>query len=103
MTTWVYRPNHPQANENGMVDRSIAGYEQKSSAPHVISDSMEPMRHHGTGRVIDSKRAFSAETRAIGCVELGNESIKPRKPILLDRGARREAIRKTLHELRNGR
>lgn len=71
------------------------------NAPNVISDNMEPTKHHGTGRVIDSKRAFSKETKAIGCVELGNEPIKPRQPILLDRGARREAIRKTIYDLRN--
>lgn len=73
----------------------------RGSAPNVISDNMEPTKHHGTGRMIDSKRAFSKETRAIGCVELGNEAIKPRVPIPLDRGQRRDAIRKTLYDLRN--
>jgi hypothetical protein len=76
---------------------------RSDSAPHVISDTMDPIKHHGTGRIIDSKRAFSKETRSIGCVELGNESIKPRKPIPLDRGQRREAIKRSIYELRNGR
>lgn len=75
----------------------------KNSAPHVISDNMEPTKHHGTGRIIDSKREFSRETRAIGCVEIGNEPIKARKPIPLDKGQRREAIMRSIHELRNGR
>lgn len=74
---------------------------RNASAHYVISDTMEPTKHHGTGRMIDSKRAFSKETRAIGCVELGNEAIKPRVPIPLDRGQRRDAIRKTLYDLRN--
>lgn len=77
--------------------------ERKSSAPHVISDSMEPTLHHATGKMISSKRAFSRETRAAGCVELGNEPIRPRNPIPLDKGQRREAIRKTIYDLRNGR
>lgn len=74
-----------------------------SSAPYVISDSMEPTKHMATGRMIDSKRAFSRETRAAGCVEIGNEQIKPRKPIPLDGGKRRDDIRKAIYELRNGR
>jgi hypothetical protein len=63
---------------------------------------MEPLKHHGTGRVISSKREFSKETRQAGMVELGNEPIRPRKPIPLDRGQRREAIRETIYKLRNG-
>ena len=73
----------------------------KREAPHVISDNMEPTKHHGTGRMIDSKRAFSKETRAIGCVEIGNEPIKPRAPIRLEKMARREAIQRAIYQLRN--
>lgn len=74
----------------------------KSSAPYVISDTMEPTIHHATGRRISSKRAFSRETRAAGCIELGNEPIKPRVPVRLDKGARREAIQRAVYQLRNG-
>lgn len=73
----------------------------KSSAPYVISDTMEPLKHHGTGKVIDSKRAFSAETRAAGMVELGNEPIRPRAPIKLDKRQRVDDIRRTIYELKN--
>jgi hypothetical protein len=73
------------------------------NAPYVISDEMRAAKHHATGRIITSKREFSRETRAAGCIELGNEPIRPRKPILLDKGQRREAIRKTIYDLRNGR
>ena len=72
------------------------------SAPNVISDNMESLKHHATGRMISSKRAFAKETRAAGCVEIGNEPIKPRKSIPLDRGQRREAIRETIYKLKNG-
>lgn len=74
----------------------------KQAAPNVISDTMEPTKHHGTGRMIGSKRAFSAETRRARMVELGNEAIKPRQPTPLDRRARRDAIRQSLYQLRNG-
>lgn len=74
----------------------------KQSGPFVISDNMEYTKHHGTGKMIASKRAFSAETRAAGMVELGNETIKPRRPVVLDRGQRRDAIRQAMYQLRNG-
>ena len=75
----------------------------KSDAPYVISDTMAPIKHMGTGQYLDSKSKFRAATKASGCVEIGNESIKPRAPIKLDRGKRRDDIRKSIYELRNGR
>lgn len=74
----------------------------RNQAFYVISDTMEPLKHHGTGRMISSKRAFSAETRAAGMVELGNEPIRARKPIPLDRRQRRDDIKRSIYELRNG-
>jgi hypothetical protein len=73
--------------------------------PHfyVISDTMNPTRHMASGRVFDSKRAFREETRAHGCIEVGNEPLKPRTPIRLDKGQRRDHIRQAIYELRNGR
>jgi len=75
----------------------------KRDAPFIISDTMEYTKHHGTGRMISSKRAFSAETRVAGMVELGNEVPKARQPIPLDRRERREAIKRSIYEIRNGR
>lgn len=71
------------------------------AAPNVISDNMEPTKHHGTGRMISSKRAFSKETRQAGMVEIGNEPIRMRKPVPLDRSARRDAIRQAIHQLKS--
>ena len=104
--TLVYRPDHPAANENGMVDRSISLSFVPGNAPNVISDAMPHTRHMCDGRYYDSKAKFREVTRAHGCVEVGNETstlLKPRKPVELDRGQRREDIRSSLHELRNGR
>lgn len=75
----------------------------KSSAPYVISDSMAPTKHMGTGEILDSKAKFRAATRASGCVEIGNETIKNRPPVKLDSGKRRDDIRKAIYDLRNGR
>ena len=84
-------------------EKCFRHFERKGAAPYVISDNMEPIKHHATGNMISSKRAFSRETRAAGCVEIGNEPIKARKPIPLDKSQRREAIKRTIYELWNGR
>lgn len=99
---YLYRPKHPQADELGFIPADLLE-QDISAAPYVISDTMNPTKHMGTGRMIDSKSKFRADTRASGCVEIGNESIKPRQHIPLDRGQRREAIKRTIYELRNGR
>ncbi len=101
----VYRPNHPQANENGLVDASIAGERGgRRSATYVISDEMSPTRHMADGKTYTSKAKFRQATRDHGCIEVGNETatmLKPRKPVQLDRGQRRDAIRRAIHDLRN--
>ena len=73
------------------------------SAPFVISDNMDPLKHHGTGRIIDSKAKFRAETRAIGAIELGTEKIRegPKPQIRLDKRQRREDIKRAIYNLRN--
>ena len=96
---YVYRPNHPKANSNGMVRADIAP--ARTQGPYVISDTMPALKHMGTGNIIDSKARFRAETKASGCVELGNEPIKPRKPIRLDKRQRRDEIRRVVWNLQN--
>ena len=98
---YVYRPNNPEANSNGMVPADLAPMEI-NAAPYIISDTMQPLRHMGTGNVIDSKAKFRAETKASSCVELGNEPIKSRQPVRLDKRQRRDEIRRVVHNLRNG-
>jgi len=101
MTVFVYRPKHPNADENGMVPLSVANADERGRGPYVISDSMQPLKHMGTGRILDSKSEFRKETRSSGCIEIGNEQSKPRIPIQLDRRERKEAIRKAIYQLRN--
>lgn len=100
MTTYVYR--------NGkLVDKRFAEpLHSGDAATHVISDTMDATQHMASGRWHTSKSEFRKDTRAHNCIEYGNESaalLKPRKPIELDRGQRREAIRRTIYDLRNGR
>jgi hypothetical protein len=99
MTTFVYR--------NGkLVDKHLAPpLTVSGSAPNVISDIMPETRHMVTGRYHTSKAAFRAETKAAGCIEVGNDPAitRPRKPVLLSREKRRDDIRRTIYDLRNGR
>lgn len=103
MTVFVYRPTHPDADDRGMVPLSIAHEVPKGKAPNVISDTMAPTKHMASGRVIDSKARFRAETKAAGCIETGDQLPTKRQPIKLDRSQRRDDIRRTLYEFRNGR
>jgi hypothetical protein len=104
MTKYVYRPAHPDCDENGMVDASIAGPRFLSGpAPNVISDSMSETRHMADGKHYTSKSQFRQATKAAGCVEVGNETktlLQPRKPIQMSREQRRNDIRQALYQLR---
>lgn len=74
------------------------------TGPMVISDSMPSTRHMASGKYFDSKAAFRAETKAHGCIELGNEMptlTRPRKPIPLDRRKRRDDVKKAIYDLKN--
>lgn len=99
MPTYVIR--------NGeLVDKALAEpLNYGSDATQVISDIMPETRHMADGKTYTSKSRFRAATRAAGCIEVGNEVqvlTKPRAPVPLDRAKRRDDIRRTIYELRNG-
>ena len=104
MPRFVYRPNHPEADNFGMVDALIAGPKFSGGpAPSVISDSMPETRHMADGKHYTSKSQFRQATKAAGCLEVGNELptlLKPRKPIQMSREQRRHDIRQALSQLR---
>lgn len=103
---YVYRPDHPLASENGMIDRSLDYQTRTGAAPYVISDTMPETRHMATGRFHTSKSEFRKDTKASGCVEVGSETkhlLAPRKAVVLDRAKRRDDIRRSIYELKNGR
>lgn len=99
MTTYVLR--------NGkLVDKNKAGPKNTKlgNASFVISDEMEATRHMASGEYITSKAKFRQATRDAGCIEVGTETstlLKPRQPVVLDRGQRRDDIRRAIHQMRN--
>ena len=95
---------YPKVYRNGkLVPKWCAEPKQANRSVSVISDTMQPLRHMATGKVIDSKSQFRNETKASGCVEIGNDPIRPRQRIELDRRQRADDIRRTIYELKNGR
>jgi hypothetical protein len=102
---YVYRPDHPMCNENGMIDRSLDYRLDVGVAPNVISDIMPETRHMASGRFHTSKSEFRKDTKAHGCIEYGNDPAltRPRKPIPLSREKRREDIQRAFYDARNGR
>jgi len=96
VTTYVIR-------DGQLVEKYLA---EPVSAAYVISDEMAPTRHMADGHHYTSKHKFRAATKAAGCIEYGNEAptlLKPRTPVPLSREKRRDDIRKTLYDIRNGR
>jgi len=121
VVSYVYKPECYLANERGMVEKNYEYYLWLSNhepdnrmmiGNQVIefrfnSDTMAPTRHMCNGKYYTSKKKFRDETRARGCVEIGNETkailnSKP-KVVKLDKKKRREDIKRALWEVRNGR
>ena len=93
--TWVMR--------NGRLVRKerAAPLNVTSSAVYVISDTMQPLKHMGTGRMLDSKSQFRADTRASGCVEVGTDPAAMReRPKPVPQGAHMD-VKRAFEELRS--
>jgi hypothetical protein len=44
-----------------------------ASGPQIISDTIEPFRHMGTGEIYSSKSRYRQDLRAQGYIECGND------------------------------
>ena len=97
MTVYVYR-------DGEIVDKALV-YGPHNPTIQVITDEMPLTRHMCDNKLYTSKQKFREITKAFGCLEVGNDPaiLRPRKPIPLSREKRRDDIRRTLYELRNGR
>ena len=104
MSVWVHRPDHPNANERGMVDKDLIHDETFGESAYVISDTMELTKHMATGEYYTSKSKFREQTRRSGCIEVGNETnfmLKPRKRVEPTREERRNHIRQAIKYLQS--
>lgn len=64
-----------------LVPKHLATPHNTGPRGYVISDTMDAMRHPSTGKLMDSKSRFRAETRARGCIEVGNEVMRDRRSV----------------------
>jgi hypothetical protein len=96
----VYRPGHPLANENGMVEKELAGEpiaaRSQLPGPMIISDQIELQAQHD-GQIYTSKSALRRSYRQNGYVEVGNEEQKPFVKPKPDRKAIKDAVGKAMN------
>jgi len=93
MTVYVYR-------DGRLVDRDTASPRHSKPVRGVISDEMPAMRHPITQKLMDSKSRFRAETRAHGCVEVGNDVQRDtRRMEGFDSSSRKADIARAIQEL----
>lgn len=74
---------------------------QTSVGPQIISDTIEPFRHMGTGEVYSSKSRYRNDLRAQGYVEVGNDrqGAQAKPPPIQGRAERQQMIRDTYRQL----
>ena len=96
---WVMRKGR-------LVSKSRAGPPPQAGrrlgvASYIISDTMDPLKHMGTGRMLDSKSEFRKDTRASGCIEVGTDpAIFKEKPRPEPQGVEMD-VKRALEELRS--
>ena len=118
--SYIYKPECPLADAFGMVEKNQDYYlwlsyntpDNRMMVGNQIiefrfnSDTMEPTRHMSNSKYYTSKKKFRNETKARGCIEVGDQVshlTKARQPKAMSRRERRDDIRKALYEVRNGR
>lgn len=94
------RETYVMRNGRLVPKREVDPLNTPSSAPQVISDTMTAMVHPSNGKMYDSKSRFRDETRARGCVEVGNDVRAPRRQI--DLPPVRDDIRRAISDLGGG-
>lgn len=117
MPSYIYAPTNPHADSNGFVEKEAYYMHKWANEPdnrmlvgnkpvklRFISDEMPPTIHMISGKLYTSKKKFRDETKARGCIEVGNDTTytKPRKQVKLDKKQRRNDIKRALYEVRNG-
>ena len=119
-TSYVYKPECPLADNFGLVEKNeeywlwLASHtpDNRMMIGNQVqefrfnSDTMEPTRHMINSKYYTSKKKFRNETKAHGCIEVGDQThhlTKLREPKVMSRRERREDIKKALYEVRNGR
>jgi hypothetical protein len=70
----------------------------RSTGPHIILDTMEPIRSMADGKMYDSKSVYTRSVKAHGCEIIGNDKLPERRPVERPRAA--QDIRRAIEQLR---
>jgi len=65
---------------------------------HIQTDEMPPAEHMATGEVFTSKSSFRRATKEAGCVEIGDQRIKPSKPSWVEQKKEQETLKRQLYK-----
>ena len=68
MSAFLYRPNHPEADEFGMVPKAIAGTVSNKRSFNAMPD-FDEYQSPSTGKWIGDRAARREDLKASGCVE----------------------------------
>ena len=68
---------------------------RKICAPNVISD-IQPYRSMVTGEMITSRSQHRDHRKSHGCVEVGNEPVKPKTKSWIEQKTQKESLRKEI-------
>lgn len=68
----------------------------------LIIPDIQPYKSVITGETIGGRSQHREHLKMHGCIEVGNEKMKPKPMREIPRQERRDAIRKAIHDLKNG-
>jgi hypothetical protein len=102
----IYVVKCPKCESQQEIFRSLANFddlpdccgikvERQICAPMVIAD-IQPYRSMATGEMITSRSQHRDHLKATGCVEVGNETMKPKSQSWLEQKTQKETLRKEI-------
>lgn len=102
----IYLVKCPKCESRQEIFRSLANFddlpdccgtrvERQVCAPMVIAD-IQPYRSMATGEMITSRSQHRDHLKNTGCVEVGNETIKPKTQSWLEQKTQKETLRKEI-------
>ena len=77
-------------------------YQPEPRADHHVMADIAPYQSVITGETIGGRRQHREHLKMHGCIEVGNEKMKPKPMREISREERREAIRKAYREWHHG-
>lgn len=102
----IYLVKCPTCHSESEIYRSIAQMddlpdccgkpmERQICAPMVVAD-IQPYKSQLTGEMIMSRSQHRDHLKSHGCVEVGNEPVKPKKTSWIEQKTQKETLRKEI-------